>query len=82
MLKLKHSHHIELPHLSLPTSPMQLSPVPIDNDELVQDIENDPATHDDVWELAERPEMGELTQFWESVEADVQNDPEWFRFND
>lgn len=81
MLKMKHSHHIELPHLNLGTHQMELSPVPVNDDELTQAILDDPVMHDDVWELSERPDSTELTQFWDEVEADVANDPEWFKFS-
>jgi hypothetical protein len=82
MLKLKHKHHIRLPHLTLTGSAMHLSPVLIDEDELTQAIVNDQVDHDNEWELSERPDVGELTQFWTEVEADVQNDPEWFHFSE
>lgn len=83
MLKLKHKHHFDLPHISFSTSRMQLSPVPVDDDdELTQAIVQDPVDHDDVWELSERPDTDELTQFWSEVETDVANDPEWFKFSD
>lgn len=82
MLKLKHTHHLELPHISLTNHKMELSPVRIDNDELTQAIVEDPVAHDDTWELAERPDTEELTQFWSEVEADVAQDPEWFKFNE
>lgn len=82
MLQIKHKHHIKLPHLSFSSPSMQLSPVPIDDDELTQAIVTDSQNHDNQWELNERPDMGELTEFWSEVEADVQNDPEWFRFSE
>lgn len=82
MLKLKHKHHLHLPHISLSSVPMSLSPVPIDQDELTQAIINDQVEHDNEWELSERPDTGQLTQFWTEVETDVQNDPEWFRFSE
>jgi hypothetical protein len=82
MLKLKHTRHFEIPHLSLLDEPMRLSNVPIDNDELTQAIVEDPIAHDDTWELSERPDMGELTKFWSDVETDVANDPEWFTFSE
>ena len=80
MLQLKHKHHLDFPHITLMPRQMELSPVPADSDELTQAIEQDVATHDDVWELSERPDMGELTEFWDHVEQDVANDPQWFRF--
>jgi len=82
MLELKHTHNLDLPHITLSSPPMQLSPVVADDDELSRAIVSDPENHDDQWELSERPDMGELTEFWTSVEADVENDPEWFRFED
>jgi hypothetical protein len=83
MLKIKNSHHFSLPRLSVSGSPLQFKPIPIDeNDELSRAIIDDTATHDDQWELNERPDMGELTAFWSEVEADVAKDPEWFRFSE
>ena len=82
MLKIKRTHHFTMPDLSLRSQAMQLSPIPDDGDELTQAIVNDVADRDNNWELSERPDMGELTQFWTDVETDVQNDPEWFKFND
>lgn len=82
MLKIKHAHHFSVPDLSLRSQAMELSPIPDDGDELTQAIVNDVADRDNNWELNERPDMGELTQFWTEVETDVQNDPEWFKFND
>lgn len=82
MLKIKRSHHFTLPELRLRSQAMQLSPIPDDGDELTQAIINDVDDRDNNWELSERPDMGELTQFWTDVEADVQNDPEWFKFSD
>jgi hypothetical protein len=81
MLKMKHKHHLDFPHITFRTHEMALSPVTADDDELSQAIVDDPVTHDDVWELSERPDTEELTQFWSEVEADVANDPEWFKFN-
>ena len=84
MLKLNRSHHFSLPHLTLPTTgQMQFQPVPItEDDELARAIVEDTQEHDNQWELAERPDMGELTAFWSKVEADVAQDPEWFNFSE
>ena len=82
MLHMKHKRHLDFPHLTFSSSPMQLSPVPVADDELSQAIELDAETHDDVWELSERPDTNALTEFWSEVEADVANDPEWFKFSD
>lgn len=81
MLKLKRTLHLSLPSLSILSEPVRFSPVRIDNDELSQAIASDVENRDDAWELTERPDMGELTQFWSDVETDVANDPEWFTFN-
>ena len=82
MLKMKHKHHLDFPHITLSAHQMELSPVLADSDELTQAILDDPIAHDDDWELNERPDTQELTQFWSEVEADVANDPKWFRFEE
>lgn len=80
MLKLKHTYHLDFPHITWSPKQMELSPVLADNDELTQAIERDNVARDDAWELSERPDMGELTEFWNHVEQDVASDPQWFRF--
>ena len=85
MLHIKRSHHLYFPHIQItPLHNMQLSTVPVDDgdDELSRAIVADPIEHDNNWELAERPDTGELKAFWDNVEKDVKNDPEWFRFID
>lgn len=80
-MKIKHKHHLSLPHLSLGlTSPMQLSPVTADNDELTQAIDNEVQDHDDNWQLG-NPDAVELEKFWSDVEADVRTDPDWVDFS-
>lgn len=83
MLKLKNKHHLDFPHLtfSMPHS-MQLSPVTDDDDELTAAIVHDPIDHDDDWELVERPDTNELESYWEKVERDVRNDPEWLKVDE
>jgi hypothetical protein len=39
-------------------------------------------TESDAIVLEERPDEGELSRYWQSVEADIQQDPEWFTFTD
>lgn len=82
MLEIKHKHHLTLPNLSASTRKVEFAPIPVDNDELASAIENDVADRDNNWELNERPDMGELTEFWDTVEADVANDPTWFKFSE
>lgn len=83
MLEIKHKHHISLPHLPQVGKPLQFDPVLADaHDELETAIENDVVDRDNAWELNERPDMGELTQFWNTVEKDVANDPSWFKFSE
>lgn len=79
---MKYKHHFELPHISLSSPQMELSPVTVDEDELSKAISDDPINNDDAWELSERPDSTELTQFWNEVEADVANDPKWFKFDE
>jgi hypothetical protein len=66
--------------LSLP-HPLRLSPVTADDDDLTRDLLNDPATHDNLWQLSERPDSGELEKFWSDVVEDVKQDPEWVDFS-
>ena len=82
MLSIKKSFSLTLPKFSTGSSqPMQLSPVRIDNDELTQAVVADPDSHDNNWELNERPDEAELEAFWTSVEEDVKKDPTWFAFD-
>lgn len=79
MLRLKHAHHLDFPHLTFrPHYGMQLSPVMADDDELSQAIENDTSARDNNWELNERPDALQLDAFWNEVQQDVRKDPEWF----
>ena len=81
MLKLKHTHHLELPHLSLGLPRhMDLSSVPSDSDELAQAIDNDPIDHDNNWQLTNQPDTEALEQYWTTVEDEIKNDPEWTDF--
>lgn len=82
MLKIKHKHHITLPSLPTLKKPLAFDPILAENDELAEAIDNSPRERDDTWELNERPDMGELTEFWNTVEADVANDPTWFKFSE
>lgn len=82
MLKIKKSL-FRLPHFDTSTvKPMQLSPVTADSDELSLAVATDPDTHDNNWELADRPDEAELEAFWNNVEADVKKDPKWFTFDE
>ncbi len=58
---------------------MAFSPVPADDDELIQAIE---ATHpDNAWTLSNEPDVVGLENFWNEVTADIEKDPEWFTFS-
>lgn len=79
MLHLKHKHHLDFPHLTFtPHYGMQLSPVPVDDDELSRAIADDTVLRDNNWELSERPDAVQLDEFWNEVQQDVRQDPEWF----
>lgn len=76
MLKISKHHYLCLPDFSLGFSkPLELTPVPADDDDLTRAIGADPAAHDDNWELSERPDTNELESYWQHVEEDMQNDP-------
>lgn len=82
MLKLKHKHHLDFPHLQFNLmQPMQLSPVMADDDELSQAIDRDQEYQENDWELAERPDSQQLENFWSEVQRDVRHDPDWVDFS-
>lgn len=82
MLSIKKTLSFSLPTFNTSSAgPMQLSPVRTDNDELSQAVSTDPDTHDNNWELNDRPDENELEAFWSNVEADVRSDPTWFTFD-
>lgn len=83
MLQIKQKFHINLPHIQL-RNPKQVefSPVTDDNDELSRAIIDDPAQHDDNWELNERPDAAQLEEYWDEVEDDIAHDPKWIKFSD
>lgn len=82
MLKLKKHHTITIPSFLTPAHHMQMSPVTSDDDELIDSIDNDQRNHDDNWTLEQRPDTEELTSYWNTVEKDIANDPQWIRFDD
>lgn len=77
MLKIKQKYHLTLPSIRILPQHMQFAPVRDDDDELTQSIQEDPAVRDDTWQLLERPDTKELTQYWDKVEQDIHHDPEW-----
>jgi len=79
MLKMSKHHYLSLPNFGLTLArPMHLAPVPSDDDdELTHAIVRDPVTHDDNWELSERPDTNELESYWQHVEQDMQSDPDF-----
>lgn len=83
MLHLK--KHLTLfasPQSGSPARALMLSPVSDDDDELIQNINNDATLHDDNWQLTPTPDTEQLDSFWNGVVTDIENDPEWIRFDD
>ena len=72
-------HHIDFPHLTPPSREVALSPVPTDEDELIQAIEADCT---EPWSLDPVPDTEQLTEFWSGVQEDLKHDPDWFSFTD
>ncbi len=81
MLSLKKSHHFHLPRLQFISTPMQLSPVTSDDDELIEAIENSIIVHDDNWTLEAVPDTEQLERDWSRIQQDIEQDPEWFKFD-
>ena len=38
--------------------------------------------NDDIFDLKEQIDENELDNFWDEVEKDIHNDPEWFNFSE
>lgn len=82
MLEIKSKLKFKIPDSLLASSPvMKFAPV-VEDDELTQAIEEDTDIHDDNWQLTEHTDTNELENYWEKIEQDVVNDPEWFVFTD
>mgnify|MGYP006352705691 CR=1 FL=1 len=81
MLKIKHTTHLDFPHLTFNAPALQLSPIADEGDELTQAIDADPQLHDDDWQLTDRPDEHGLEDFWNHVQSDIENDPEWEKFD-
>ncbi len=82
MLKIPHKHHFSLPHTAHGAQPMVLSEPGAEHDELIESIESDHITHGNDWTLTGDPDVKGLEKFWNKVEDDLANDPEWFQFAD
>lgn len=80
MLKIKPRHMFNPFRLSIGGSaPLQFSPIPSEDNELIQAIEQD--ARYDQWNL-ESLDTEQLNRFWSSVQDDIANDPEWVRFSE
>lgn len=81
MLTLKKSlFQFRLPRVGI--KPMQLSPVVSDGDELLEEIDNAAALHDDNWQLEATPDTDQLEKNWQHIEDDIRHDPEWVWLSD
>lgn len=49
---------------------------------LAEEIAAERAEPEAIGTLEEGVNEGELSRFWQSVEADIQNDPTWFKFSE
>lgn len=47
------------------------------HDEMARAIMNDDETHDNKWELDERPDAEKLARFWSEVLTEARKDPNW-----
>lgn len=82
MLSLKKHLNLQLTNFIQPARHLNFSTVPTEDDELIAEIDNQAVVHDDNWNLDPAPDTVELEQFWNGVEHDIENDPEWIRFNE
>lgn len=51
-------------------------------DGLREEIEAEREEPDAIGTLEEGIDEGQLTQYWQSVESDIEQDPEWFKFSE
>lgn len=77
MLNLHSSAKHNFPNLAPPRGAgLEFSPVPIEDDELIQAIESQHET----WTLEAVPDSNSLTEFWSGVQTDLESDPTWNTF--
>ena len=81
MLKLKVRHMFN-PFRNLGSGGAQLefSPVPSEDNELIQAIEQ--AAKRDQWTLSATPDTEQLHDFWSNVQDDLADDPSWSTFSE
>lgn len=83
MLQIKQKFHFQLPRIpSIWSHKLAFSKILEEKDELIEAIDDEVATHEDDWQLSERPDTKELTSYWEKVENDIQHDPKWIQVDD
>ncbi len=58
-----------------------LSAVRAEDDELIQAINDDHKTPDDLWELKNEPDVQGIDSFWAVVKNDLEKDPNWYKFS-
>lgn len=56
---------------------LQLSPAPVEDDELIASIEAQAEANDDNWELVESTDAAALAEFWTGVDDEARRDPDW-----
>ena len=81
MLQLKNHQTNHFTHLS-GFGQLQLGAVVSDDDELLQEIDQQRSLHDDNWTLDPTPDVEEVEQFWTNVQADIEQDPDWYTLSD
>lgn len=78
MLHLPQSHNVS-PFRAQAGVRMELSPVPIEDDELLRAIDE---SHGELWTLDSMPDTNALGEFWAGVQDDLHSDPTWAMFTD
>lgn len=63
---------IKLPQLF--NQKLTFEPVLSEDDELIKDINDDPVTHDNVWQLKEDINADELDRFWDQTLAEMRSE--------
>lgn len=82
MLKINKHHSMSLPAPIGASSRLAMSPILSEDDELIEAIDRSREVRDDNWILDATPDTDELSNYWNAVERDIENDPEWIKFSD
>lgn len=77
MLHVNKTHTFHLPRA---IRPLELAPIPAEDDEIIREIEE--TARGEQWTLEAGLDVHALAEFWGGVEQELKNDPMWFTDNE